>query len=195
MTTAIEITTVTNADGYYEFNNLKPGLYSVVEVQPTGYVQGLDTAGSLGGVVVDQYTTIPANMAGILAVDPEGSSIVQIQIDPGSTGVEYNFSEVKIEEVSAPPDPPPMHPDPPTPPLAPPHSPYGEPMFYHPPFVPIMSAVPLAYAGGSGGPGGYYLALERHQRRPAAPIEQWDRILRLSHDRYFRSRDLDRRAT
>jgi protocatechuate 3,4-dioxygenase beta subunit len=148
------ITTVTNADGYYEFNNLEPGLYSIIQVQPTGYIQGLDTAGSLGGVVVDQYTVVPSSLLSTLAVDPEGSSIVQIQIDQGSTGVEYNFSEVKVVEV--PPETPhPNPPEPPRSPLSPPQGIYGEPVFYHPPFAPINTPVSMPFAGGSGGPGGF----------------------------------------
>ncbi len=147
------ITAVTDANGYYEFNNLKPGMYSVVEVQPDGYVQGLDTAGNLGGVVVDPYSAIPQDMAGILAVDPQGSSIVQIQIQPGSSGEQYNFSEVKIEE--QPPYTPPMHPDNPTPPPITRQFPFGEPAFYHPPYAPQPIVLPMPFAGGSGGPGGF----------------------------------------
>ena len=33
-------TTVTRADGTYEFNNLTPGTYSVRGIQPTGYFDG-----------------------------------------------------------------------------------------------------------------------------------------------------------
>jgi protocatechuate 3,4-dioxygenase beta subunit len=148
-----EITTVTDANGYYEFNNLKPGRYSVVEVQPTGYVQGLDTAGSLGGMVVDTYSAIPSDMEGILAVDPQGSSIVQIQIDPGSTGEQYNFSEVKLE--SLPPDTPPVNPDNPTPPAIQRYFPSGDPGFYHPAYTPSIIPLVLPGGGGAGGPGGH----------------------------------------
>jgi serine-aspartate repeat-containing protein C/D/E len=147
-----EITTTTDANGYYEFDNLQPGLYSVVEVQPTGYVQGVDTVGNLGGVVVNSYTAIPADMAGILAVDPEGSSIVQIQIDAGSSGTQYNFSEVKLETV--PPWDPPMHPDNPTPPDIPRYFPYDNPGSIHPPHAPTPIVLNLPFGGGAGGPGG-----------------------------------------
>ena len=47
------ITTVTDADGFYQFRGLLPGVYSVLEVQPTGYVDGRDTAGAAGGVALN----------------------------------------------------------------------------------------------------------------------------------------------
>ncbi|MCC6124777.1 MAG: hypothetical protein IT426_07445 [Pirellulales bacterium] len=147
------ITAVTNADGYYEFNNLAPGLYSVVEVQPDGYTQGLDTAGSLGGVVVNQYTEISDDMLGILAVDPDGSSIVQIEVEAGSTGTQYNFSEVKIEEVPED-NPGPLNPDNPVSPDIPRYFPAGDPALYHPPHVPLQIGLPSPFGGGGGGPGG-----------------------------------------
>ena len=47
------ITTTTSTDpaklGFYEFRNLTPGQYGVREVQPTGWLDGKDTAGDHGG--------------------------------------------------------------------------------------------------------------------------------------------------
>ena len=40
---------VTNAVGYYEFADLRPGNYTVTESQPSGYADGKETAGSTGG--------------------------------------------------------------------------------------------------------------------------------------------------
>jgi len=57
-----------------------------------------------------------------LAVDPAGSAIVRITIDPGDVAVQYNFSEVLITRESNPPPPgpppffPPASPTPITPP-------------------------------------------------------------------------------
>ena len=51
------ITTTSDANGYYEFTGLRPGVYSIVEAQPSQYVPGIDTAGSKGGLVVDRYAT------------------------------------------------------------------------------------------------------------------------------------------
>jgi uncharacterized repeat protein (TIGR01451 family) len=40
---------VTDANGYYSFNNLRPGGYAIAEIQPVGTIHGKDTVGSLGG--------------------------------------------------------------------------------------------------------------------------------------------------
>ena len=44
------ITTVTDANGHYEFVGLPPGVYGVYDVKLDGTYTGIDTAGSLGGV-------------------------------------------------------------------------------------------------------------------------------------------------
>ena len=40
----------TDANGFYKFTNLAAGTYTVVEVQPAGWLDGKDTPGNLGGV-------------------------------------------------------------------------------------------------------------------------------------------------
>jgi hypothetical protein len=54
-------TTTTAADGSYSFIGLAPGIYWVLEGQPTGFVDGKDTIGSAGGVfqVNDWLSAIP----------------------------------------------------------------------------------------------------------------------------------------
>jgi hypothetical protein len=42
-------TTTTDANGFYHFDNLQPGNYSILESQPAGYLDGKDTIGSQGG--------------------------------------------------------------------------------------------------------------------------------------------------
>ena len=150
-----QITTYTDAYGYYEFNNLRPGVYSVIEVQPENYLPGLDTAGSHGGLVVNRYNAPEAAVLSTLAVDTSGSAIVQIWVNPGDEAVYYNFSEVLISE-KPPGGPPPVYPTPPSPwlPLPEPQTPV--------PYQPVGSAYYLMpetikqlIFGGGGMPGGY----------------------------------------
>ena len=69
------ISTVTAADGSYQFNNLLPGTYSIQETQPTSYLDGKDTLGSLGGTQAnDLFTSISLNV--------------------GVSGINYNFGEL-----------------------------------------------------------------------------------------------------
>ncbi len=70
---------VTNPQGFYEFTNLAAGKYAVMEVQPTGWLDGIDTPGNLGG------TADPS---------PSGDMIQQIMIAFGQSGTEYNFGEL-----------------------------------------------------------------------------------------------------
>ncbi len=56
--TAIPSPTVTNSEGYYEFTGLAPGDYSIIAQTPDGYIPGVDTAGSKGGMVVNRYAKI-----------------------------------------------------------------------------------------------------------------------------------------
>ena len=66
-------------DGSYKFNNLAAGTYSVVEVQPAGWLDGKDTPGNSGGVA---------------DVSPPGDRISQITLNWGVNGIEYNFGEL-----------------------------------------------------------------------------------------------------
>lgn len=76
------ITTVTDADGYYAFERLEVGTYSVIEVQPSGYIDGRDTAGPVGGS----------------ALHP-GDIIRAIPVTAGNNSKFNNFSELRIREV------------------------------------------------------------------------------------------------
>jgi len=72
----VYMTTYSGADGSYRFDNLLPGVYTVVQVtQPLGYLDGKDTAGSLGGVA--GYETVQ-----------------NVSVPAGAHGVEYNFGEL-----------------------------------------------------------------------------------------------------
>lgn len=70
-------TTTTNSYGQYTFNNLYPGTYKIIETQPAGYVDGIESAGSLGG-------------------DDSGDNnlISAIPVSCGQAGCNYNFGEL-----------------------------------------------------------------------------------------------------
>lgn len=124
------ITTVTRADGYYEFTDLMPGVYTVIETHPDGYIDGLNTVGTKGGYAVNALSILedPGILAG-LALDASEQAIVRIVLQSGDVGQHYNFSELLVEAIPAPPKPPlppvvPPVPPPPQPPLQPPTQPY-----------------------------------------------------------------------
>ena len=77
--------------GYYAFDGLQPGTYSIYETEPTGvspdgtyFADGMNSIGSLGGT--DQSfdgATSPWT--------PDG--IIDITVGPGDVGTDYNFGE------------------------------------------------------------------------------------------------------
>ncbi len=66
---SVTLTTTTDGIGAYNFTNLRPGTYTIVETQPAGYLDGKDTQGSPGTGVAgnDSFTNIilPAGFNGV----------------------------------------------------------------------------------------------------------------------------------
>jgi hypothetical protein len=77
----LSISTTTNANGFYLFNNLRPGTYSIAETSPAGWVDGKDTIGTPGGTVTQDLFS-------------------NIQLTNGFAGVNNNFGELKFGELS-----------------------------------------------------------------------------------------------
>jgi hypothetical protein len=79
----VVLTTETDANGFYKFEGLKKGTYTIFE-EYTGdeYIDGKDTIGSLGGTVGNDVFTM-------------------IAVDWGQHGVEYNFGELRPDGGSA----------------------------------------------------------------------------------------------
>jgi len=75
-------TTTTDANGFYHFDNLQPGTYGVSELQPNGYLDGIDHAGSAGGI----------------AHNP-GDSITGAVLTSGVNGQHYDFGELLPAEL------------------------------------------------------------------------------------------------
>lgn len=82
----IQVQTHTNADGAYAFLGLRPGVYAITETQPTGYADGDDDAGSLGGYAYNDV-------------------IKEICVGTCDAGTGYNFAEEVIKTYEPDPDP------------------------------------------------------------------------------------------
>ena len=70
-------------DGSWSVGGLMPGDYRVEEVTPTGYLDGLDAAGTAGG-----------------AADNPGDLITGVHLNSGQSGEEYNFGELVPSSIS-----------------------------------------------------------------------------------------------
>ncbi|MEM6331529.1 MAG: SdrD B-like domain-containing protein, partial [Planctomycetota bacterium] len=76
------VTTLTDAQGYYEFVNLAPGTYGVREAaQPSPYLDGKDTAGSNGGAAGNDV-------------------ILGAVLEYGDRATDYNFGELLVGSIS-----------------------------------------------------------------------------------------------
>jgi len=154
------ITTVTDADGYYQFTMLAPGVYSVLEVQPAQYLDGINTPGSKGGIAVNRWEKLEASVLSTLAIEPTQDAIARIPIAMGDNAANNNFSEVLVRDeppVTPPPGPPVLPPPTPLPPpLAPPSPLLGGDSpgvaSFNPPLGPPVAFITL---GGGGGLVGY----------------------------------------
>jgi protocatechuate 3,4-dioxygenase beta subunit len=124
------ITTVTDANGYYHFDNLPAGSYAVVELQPGGLIDGIDHDGTTGGTAINPLghggglPVIPPPLGGVpgpgeFFQQQFGNDVIfQIPLAAGQSSLENNFSEVftKPPITHLPPGPPLLLPAPPIPP-------------------------------------------------------------------------------
>ncbi|HZZ73143.1 MAG TPA: SdrD B-like domain-containing protein [Pirellulales bacterium] len=112
------VVTTTDANGYYEFDNLPPGVFTVVAGAPAGYIPGLDTPGTTGGIAINRYNVQSLSILSLLStlsIDPNSDALVRIPVPAGSQSENNNFSVVRIIN-----EPPPHLIPPPPPPPAPP---------------------------------------------------------------------------
>ncbi len=109
----------TDEKGYYEFRGLRPGAYHIYQVQPMGFFDGRDTAGSSFGSFAINTDDVPdqsqMNMIELLSVEsatnPGNDAILMINLMPGNHAEENNFSEIVVLET--PREKPPIIPAPP----------------------------------------------------------------------------------
>jgi protocatechuate 3,4-dioxygenase beta subunit len=110
-------TTLTGADGRYEFANLAPGEYSIREIQPAGYFQGGTLVGDAGGVVrapdliaevlltsgkignnYDFCENLPSSISGRVYADPEGDCVFG-PLDRPLAGVRVDLLDAHGQQV------------------------------------------------------------------------------------------------
>ena len=143
-------------NGYFEFTMLPEGTYSVIEEQPTGYLDGIDTPGTAGGDAVNVYDTetIEAlKKAGVSVDSFHNDVIIGIQLGYAQDSIMNNFSEVEVIRDLVPPSPNPVIP--PSIPFYVPDRPYNAGGGYmgHYNYTPTPpSASPGANVGGGGIP-------------------------------------------
>ena len=101
--------TSTNAAGYYEFAGLRPGIYHVYQRQPEGFVDGIDTAGSAGGLAINLADPRSEHLDDLIAMlsndrntDPGTDAILEIALSGGEQSEWNNFSEVRVNQVEFP---------------------------------------------------------------------------------------------
>jgi hypothetical protein len=71
----VELRANTNSQGRFLFSDLAPGTYALYEVQPSGYLEGRQTLGALGGVV-------------------QANLFTGLRLDPGRVATDYLFGEL-----------------------------------------------------------------------------------------------------
>jgi len=74
--------TATTVGGAYSFTNVLPGTYSIVQTQPAGYVDALETTGTTFGGTTSA------------ALGNNTITTVTVPVGPSATGAGYNFGEV-----------------------------------------------------------------------------------------------------
>ena len=94
------VRTVTDSRGYYEFRGLPPGNYSILQVQPAGYVDGIDTPGTTGGLAVNPGTEVSPLLIQTFALAGVGlnnDAILQVPLGAGQQSLNNNFSEIEVQ--------------------------------------------------------------------------------------------------
>ncbi|MBN2473527.1 MAG: tandem-95 repeat protein [Pirellulales bacterium] len=89
----VEIALLTAGDGSYYFDELRPGTYEITEIQPEAFLDGDETAGSLGGEVADDL------ISDVVLVDDDHGSGYHF----GERGLRPTFISIRQFLASTPP--------------------------------------------------------------------------------------------
>ncbi|MBW3597251.1 MAG: carboxypeptidase regulatory-like domain-containing protein, partial [Planctomycetes bacterium] len=96
------IRAVTDAAGHYEFAGLAPGNYAVFQVHPEGYLDSIDTPGTLSGFAFNVGETVPDFVLSTLTISPQNDAVVRIILPAGANSQSNNFSEVRVQRLVTP---------------------------------------------------------------------------------------------
>ena len=89
------IRTTTDANGFYEFTGLTAGNYAVFEIQPDGFIDSIDTVGTLSGIAINQGE--PLSPATLSLTEPHrNDAIIRIALFSGQSSELNNFSEIVV---------------------------------------------------------------------------------------------------
>ncbi len=97
------IRAASDAQGFYRFAGLPAGDYAVYQIQPEGFVDGIDTPGTASGLAVNAQVAgglSPLVQEAIrgLSEPPNNDAILRIPLSPGDVAERNNFSEVSVRE-------------------------------------------------------------------------------------------------
>lgn len=85
---AVALDQLTDSQGIVEFVMLRPGNYSLREIQPDGYIDGKDVVGEVNGALTGDHD------GGQPALSAGNDLFSSVQwVEPGSAGINYNFGE------------------------------------------------------------------------------------------------------
>jgi uncharacterized repeat protein (TIGR01451 family) len=81
---AVSKTAVTDAAGHYKFENLRPGMYTLTQTQPTGYTDGQDSVGTQGGGLANDQIN---NIVLAAGVDGQNNNFGEIRVETADVGI------------------------------------------------------------------------------------------------------------
>ena len=171
---------VTDANGYFEFKGLREATYHIFQLQPTGYIDSLDTPGTTGGLGINKGDTFTADiqLPGLQDIITQANfdGLLMINVLAGGTSQSNNFSEVVVTK-----DPPAVPPLPPKPPEV--DIKYPEPPLYAPmapiKWQPVLwEPLPLLIGVGHDAPPTWHLSIINggfpRGRRNGEPLDESD---------------------
>ncbi|MBI1903091.1 MAG: fibrinogen-binding protein [Planctomycetia bacterium] len=170
------ISTLTDASGFYRFTGLEAGEYTVFEAQPGGFIDGIDSPGSGGGVAANYANESDPALSGI---SHHHDAIARITVAAGQEAVNNNFSEIAIRT-----QPPEIDIPPPEVTITPPRLvPFGVPSaIYIPPPAALVEPSAFEVFGGGIAPiagSSWHLSII-DAGSPRGPSESADALVRVS---------------